>query len=441
MSRRPAPVRVGLIGFGTIGAGVVRVLRAHRAEITRRVGRPIDIVTIADLDTRTDRGVPVAPARLVPDARAVLDDPDVSIVIELIGGYEPARRFVLAAIEAGKDVVTANKALLAVHGEEIVAAAEARGVRVGFEASVGGGIPILRTLKEGLAGDRTTAVHGIVNGTCNHILTTMTREGRSFDDVLRDAQRLGLAEADPSTDVDGVDSAHKLALLATLAFGTAPRFAQIPTEGIRGVEAMDIAFARELGYTVKLLAVAKDGRDAIEARVQPTMIPNSHLLADVGGNFNAIFVRGAALGPTMYYGQGAGALPTSTAVIADLIAAVRDRQVGPTPRVPPWGVPQRALRRLPIRPLAALEGEYYLRLMAVDRPGVLGRLASVLGRAGVSIASVIQRERGEATATVPIVLRTHQGRERDLRRALATIAKLDVVRGRPVAIRIEDQLG
>ena len=441
MSRRPAPVRVGLIGFGTIGAGVVRVLRAHRAEITRRVGRPIDIVTIADLDTRTDRGVPVAPARLVPDARAVLDDPDVSIVIELIGGYEPARRFVLAAIEAGKDVVTANKALLAVHGEEIVAAAEARGVRVGFEASVGGGIPILRTLKEGLAGDRTAAVHGIVTGTCNHILTTMTREGRSFDDVLRDAQRLGLAEADPSTDVDGVDSAHKLALLATLAFGTAPRFAQIPTEGIRGVEAMDIAFARELGYTVKLLAVAKDGRDAIEARVQPTMIPNSHLLADVGGNFNAIFVRGAALGPTMYYGQGAGALPTSTAVIADLIAAVRDRQVGPTPRVPPWGVPQRALRRLPIRPLAALEGEYYLRLMAVDRPGVLGRLASVLGRAGVSIASVIQRERGEATATVPIVLRTHQGRERDLRRALATIAKLDVVRGRPVAIRIEDQLG
>jgi homoserine dehydrogenase len=439
VSRGAAPVRVGLIGFGTIGAGVVRVLRAHRAEIARRVGRSIDIVTIADLDTRTDRGVPVAPARLVPDARAVLDDPAISIVIELIGGYEPARRFVLAAIEAGKDVVTANKALLAVHGEEIVVAAEARGVRLGFEASVGGGIPILRTLKEGLAGDRTAAVYGIVNGTCNHILTTMTREGRSFADVLRDAQRLGLAEADPSTDVDGIDSAHKLTLLATLAFGTAPRFEKIPTEGIRGVEAMDIAFARELGYTVKLLAVAKDGRDAIEARVQPTMIPNGHLLADVGGNFNAIFVRGAALGPTMYYGQGAGAMPTSTAVIADLIAAVRDRQVGPTPRVPPWGVPQRALRRLPVRPLAALEGEYYLRLMAVDRPGVLGRLAGVLGRAGVSIASVIQRERGEST--VPIVMRTHQGRERDLRRALATIAKLDVVRGKPVAIRIEDQLG
>jgi homoserine dehydrogenase len=441
VSRKASPVRVGLIGFGTIGAGVVKVLRAHRADIARRVGRPIDILTIADLDTKTDRGVPVPPARLVPDARAVLDDPEIAIVIELIGGYEPARRFVLAAIQAGKDVVTANKALLAVHGEEIVAAAEARGVRLGFEASVGGGIPILRTLKEGLAGDRTAAVYGIVNGTCNHILTTMTREGRSFEDVLRDAQRLGLAEADPSTDVDGIDSAHKLALLATLAFGTAPRFEKIPTEGIRGVEAVDIAFARELGYTVKLLAVAKDGRDAIEARVQPTMIPNGHLLADVGGNFNAIFVRGAALGPTMYYGQGAGAMPTATAVIADLIAAVRDREIGPTPRVPPWGVPQRALRRLPVRPLAALEGEYYLRLMAVDRPGVLGRLASVLGRAGVSIASVIQRERGEGTATVPIVMRTHQGRERDFRRALASIAKLDVVRGHPVAIRIEDQLG
>jgi len=440
VSRQAAPVRVGLIGFGTIGAGVVKVLRAHRAEIARRVGRPIDIVTIADLDTKTDRGVRVAPARLLPDADAVLKDPRISIVIELIGGYEPARRFVLAAIRAGKDVVTANKALLAVHGEEIVAEAEARGVRLGFEASVGGGIPILRTLKEGLAGDRTAAVYGIVNGTCNHILTTMTHEGRSFDDVLRDAQRLGLAEADPSTDVDGIDSAHKLALLSTLAFGTAPRFADIPTEGIRRVEAVDIAFARELGYAVKLLAVAKDGRDAIEARVQPTMIPHRHLLADVDGNFNAIFVRGAALGPTMYYGQGAGAMPTSTAVIADLIAAVRDREIGPTPRVPPWGIPQRALRRLKVRPLAALEGEYYLRFMARDRPGVLGRLAGILGRSGVSIASVIQRERGAGEATVPIAMRTHLAKERALRRALAAIARLDVVSGQPVAIRIEDQL-
>jgi len=433
------PVNIGLIGFGTIGAGVVKVLRAHRAEIARRVGRPIDVVAIADLDTTTDRGIPVAPARLTNDARAVIEDPDIPIVIELIGGYEPARRFVLAAIRAGKDVVTANKALLAVHGEEIVAEAERRGVRLGFEASVGGGIPILRTLKEGLAGDRTVAVHGIVNGTCNHILTTMTREGRSFDEVLAEAQRLGLAEADPSTDVDGVDSAHKLALLSTLAFGVAPRFADIPTEGIRRIEAVDIAFARELGYTIKLLAVARDGRDAIEAHVQPTMIPNGHLLADVAGNFNAIFVRGAALGPTMYYGQGAGSMPTATAVVADLIAAARDRAVGARVRVPPWGLPQRALRRLRVRPLAELEGEYYLRFMAVDRPGVLARIAGVLGRCDISIASVIQKERRAGT-TVPIVIRTHHARGRNLARALQAIDRLSVVRGHPLSVRIEDQL-
>jgi homoserine dehydrogenase len=312
-------------------------------------------------------------------------------------------------------------------------------VRLGFEASVGGGIPILRTLKEGLAGDRTAAVHGIVNGTCNHILTTMTREGRSFADVLAEAQRLGLAEADPSTDIDGIDSAHKLALLTTLAFGVAPRFERIPREGIRRIEAVDIAFARELGYTIKLLAIARDGRDAIEAHVQPTMIPNGHLLADVGGNFNAIFVRGAALGPTMYYGQGAGALPTATAVIADLIAAARDRAMGAGVRVPPWGVPQRTLRRLPIRPLAELEGEYYLRVMALDRPGVLARIAGILGKCDISIASVIQRERRAGT-TVPIVLRTHHAHGRNLARALAAIDKLAVVRGRPVAIRIEEGL-
>ena len=346
----------------------------------------------------------------------------------------------LSAIRAGKDVITANKALLAVHGEEIVAQAEARGVRLGFEASVGGGIPILRTLKEGLAGDRTTAVYGIVNGTCNHILTTMTREGRSFADVLEEAQRLGLAEADPSTDVDGTDSAHKLALLTALAFGVAPRFKDIPTEGIRRIEAIDIAFASELGYAIKLLAIAKAGRDAVEARVHPTMIPKGHLLAEVGGNFNAIFVRGAALGPTMYYGQGAGSMPTATAVVADLIAAARDRAVGSGVRVPPWGVPQRALRRLPVRPLADLESEYYLRFMALDRPGVLARIAGILGRFDISIASVIQKERRAGT-TVPIVLRTHHARERNLARALAVIDRLSVVRGRPVSLRIEEQLG
>jgi homoserine dehydrogenase len=432
-------LNVGLLGFGTIGAGVVRLLREHRAEIARRAGMTVRLAAVADLDLETDRGVDPKPARFTADAMSVLRDPAIDVVIELIGGYEAARRLVLAAIDAGKDVVTANKALLAVHGEEIVAAAEAKGVRLGFEASVGGGIPILRILKEGLAGDRTTAVYGIVNGTCNHILSTMTREGRDFADVLAEAQRLGLAEANPATDVDGTDSAHKLALLTTLAFGVAPRFAEIPTEGIRHVAAMDIAFARELGYTIKLLAIAKDGRQAVEARVHPTMIPNRHLLADVSGSLNAIFVRGAYLGPSMYYGQGAGARPTATAVVADVIAAARDRAVGRGVRVPPWGVPQKMLRRLPVRALDELEAEYYLRFAAVDRPGVLGKLAGVLGRFDISIASVIQRDRRAGT-TVPLVLRTHRVRERDLRRALEAIKSVDVVRGRPVSIRIEEQL-
>ena len=433
------PVCVGLIGFGTIGTGVVRLLRAHRAEVARRAGRPIALTTIADVDLDTDRGIQTTGIRLTRDAMSLIGDPEIDVVLELIGGFEPARRFVLEAIAHGKDVVTANKALLAVHGEAIVAAAERAGVRLGFEASVGGGIPILRTLKEGLAGDRTTAVYGIVNGTCNHILTTMTREGRSFDDVLAEAQRLGLAEANPATDIDGVDSAHELALLTTLAFGVRPRFAYIPTEGIRHVDAVDIAFARELGYTIKLLAIAKDGGRAVEARVHPTMIPNGHLLADVGGNFNALFVRGAALGPTMYYGQGAGSAPTATAVVADLVAAARDRAVGTAVRVPPWGVPQAALRAVRVQPLADLEGEYYLRFTALDRPGVLARIAGVLGRFDISIAAVIQKDRRAGT-TVPVVIRTHRARERNLTKALTAIGRLAAVRGKPVCIRIEEQL-
>lgn len=432
-------VKVGLIGFGTIGAGVVKLLRSHRNEIARRAGRPIEITAIADLDTKSDRGVSAKPARLTADAMSVLNDPTLDIIIELMGGYEPARRFVLRAIEQGKDVVTANKALLAVHGEEIVAAAEQAGVRLGFEASVGGGIPILRTLKEGVAGDKTMAVYGIVNGTCNHILTTMTRDGTSFDEVLADAQRLGLAEANPAADIDGIDSAHKLTILTALAFNVRPRFKDIPTEGIRHIEAIDIAFAKELGYRIKLLAIAKEGGDAIEARVHPTMIPCGSPLADVDGAFNAIVLQGEFLGRSMYYGQGAGAQPTATAVVADLIAAVRDRGVGEAVRVPAWGVAPSHLRPVPIRRLAELEGEYYLRFMALDKPGVLARIAGILGRFDISIASVMQRERSAGT-TVPIVIRTHHAQEKNLQKALRAIDKLSVVRGKPVSIRIEEQL-
>jgi len=434
------PLQVGLIGFGTIGTGVARLLRTHRREIARRAGRPIVLATIADLDVTTDRGIRLGRTKLTSDVRAVLEDPAIEVVIELIGGYEPARKYVLQAIRAGKDVVTANKALLAVHGEEIVAAAERHGVRLGFEASVGGGIPIVRALRESLAGDRTAAVYGIVNGTCNHILTTMSREGRGFGEVLAEAQRLGLAEANPAMDVDGVDSAHKLAILTALAFGVRPRVADIPTEGIRHIEAVDIAFAGELGYTIKLLAIAKDHGDAVEARVHPTMIPREHLLADVGGNFNALLLRGAALGPHLYYGQGAGSLPTATAVVADLVAISRDRAVGSAVRVPPWGMPQATLRDVRVLGLADLESEYYLRVMALDRPGVLARIAGVLGRFDISIAAVIQRERRAGTS-VPVVIRTHHARERNVVRALSALDALEVVRGRPVCVRIEEEPG
>lgn len=432
-------VRVGLLGFGTIGSGVVRLLKTHRAEIARRAGGRIELAVVADLDLTTDRGVDPAPARLTTDGASVIADPGIDVVIELIGGYGVARRLVEGAIGAGKDVITANKALLAVHGAGIVDAAERAGVRLSFEAAIGGGIPIVRALKEGLAGDRTTEIYGIVNGTCNHILTTMTRERRDFADVLVEAQRLGLAEADPSTDVDGVDSAHKLALLTALAFGVVPNLDGVGTEGIRHVTKLDIAYADELGYVVKLLAIARDGRDAIEARVHPTLVPKGHLLADVSGNFNAIVAQGKALGPTLYYGQGAGSLPTATAVVADLIATARDRRIGRGVRVLPWGVPQHALRRVPTRSVADLEGEYYLRCMAMDRPGVLGRVATVLGRNAVSIASVIQKA-PEGGRSVPLVLRTHRARRRNLDRALAAIAKLDGVRGTPVAIPIEERL-
>ncbi len=437
MARRE--IRIGLIGFGTIGTGVVKLLARHAASIRRQVGFPVRLVRIADLDLRSDRGVRIDRRLLTTDARALIDDPTIDIVIELIGGYEPARRFVLAALRTGKGVVTANKALLAVHGAEIFAEAERVGSDLAFEASVAGGIPIIRTLKEGLAGDRTRAVYGIVNGTSNYILSTMTDEGRDFAEVLRGAQRQGLAEADPSYDVDGIDAAHKLALLTTLAFGVEGRFPDVYTEGIRHIEPMDIAFARELGYTIKLLAIAKDHDKVVETRVHPTMVPSTHVLARVGGAYNAIYVQGDAVGSSMYFGLGAGMMPTAAAVVADVIEIARARCRGVPVRVPPLGRPWRDLRRVRTRPMGDIASEFYLRFMALDRPGVLARIAGILGRKRISIASVIQKERKRDT-TVPIVIRTHAAPERNLRAALREIARLPIVRGKPVLLRIEEHL-
>lgn len=433
-------VRVGLIGFGTIGTGVVKLLQRQHAQIGTRLGARLTLARIADIDLKTDRGVKVDRRLLTRDAEALIDDPTIDVVVELMGGYEPARRFVQRAIANGKSVVSANKALLAVHGREIFAAAEKAGVDVGYEASVGGGIPIIRTLKEGLAGDRNRAIYGIVNGTSNYILSTMAQQGGEFDVVLKAAQRQGLAEANPTYDVDGIDAAHKLALLMQLAFGAGVRFADIPVEGIRHVTQLDIGFAREFGYVIKLLAIAKQDSDRIEARVHPTMVPRQHLLADVNGAYNAIFVQGEALGSSMYFGLGAGMMPTATAVLADVLEVARNILGGSRGRVAPLGYPLTAQRRVRLKPMDDLVSEYYLRFMVVDRPGVLAKISGILGKHQISIASVIQKER-EHGASVPIVIRTHHARERDLRHALTAIDRLAAVRAKSALIRIEDSLG
>ncbi len=433
-------VRVGLIGFGTIGTGVVKLLQRNQAQICTRLGARLTLARIADIDLRTDRGVKVGRGVLTNNAEAMIDDPSIDIVIELMGGYEPARRFVLRAIERGKSVVTANKALLAVHGAEIFRAVEKGGVDIGYEASVGGGIPIIRTLREGLAADRNRAIYGIVNGTSNYILSTMTQQGGEFDAVLKEAQRQGLAEANPTYDVDGIDAAHKLTLLIQLAFGTRVRFKDIPVEGIRQVTQLDINFAREFGYVIKLLAIAKRDGVGIEARVHPTMVPRQHLLADVSGAYNAIAVQGEALGASMYFGLGAGMMPTATAVVADLMDVARNILGERRGRVAPLGYPLREQQRVPLKSIDNLISDYYLRFMVVDRPGVLAKISGILGAHDISIASVIQKER-EHGANVPIVIRTHHASERNLRKALKAIDRLVAVRGKSALIRIEDSLG
>ena len=432
-------IRIGLIGFGTIGSGVVKLLQRNRGAIRDTVGATLDLVRIADIDTTRDRGVKLGRGVLVGDARRILDDPTIDIVIELMGGTGAARRFVGEAIGAGKDVVTANKALLAHHGGEIFRAAERQRVQIGFEASVGGGIPIVRVLKEGLCGDRNLAVYGIVNGTSNYILSRMSDEGGEFGEVLKAAQADGLAEADPSFDIDGIDAAHKLTLLIQLGFGVRVPFEQIPVEGIRHVSQADMAFASEFGYAIKSLAVAKRVGDRIEAAVRPTMVPRSHLLANVKGPLNAIVVQGEALGPSMYLGAGAGMMPTATAVVADLMEAARNRLNSCRARLAPLGYPLSRQARARLVALDDLHSEYYLRFMVVDRPGVLARIAGILGERHISIAAVIQRER-EHGRVVPIVIRTHDARETALRRAVRSIDRLSVVRGRSTAIRIEESL-
>ncbi|MGD0073201.1 MAG: homoserine dehydrogenase [Candidatus Binataceae bacterium] len=433
-------MRIGLLGCGTIGGGVIKLLRANGPALARRLGARLELAIIAERRTGLDVALGLDPGLFIKDGAELVARPDVDIVVELFGGEEPARTLILKAIANGKDVVTANKAMLAAHGEQIFRAADKAGRAVGFEASVGGGIPIIRTLRDALAGDRQRAVYGIVNGTCNYILTTMTERGAEFAEVLAEAQKAGLAEADPTLDIDGHDAAHKLCLLVALAFGVMIKPAQVYTEGIRAITQQDIAYARELGFTIKLLAIAKDENGGIEARVHPTMIPRTHLLADVGGAFNAIYIQGEALGSSMYFGRGAGELPTATAVVADIVEIARHRISGSNgARSHPLGLPIAQIKRARVKPMDDVVCEYYLRFMAPDKPGVLGAIASVLGRNGISIASVIQQERN-AEVTVPVVMRTHDARERNLKRALAQIRRSRIVRQAPVFIRIEERL-
>jgi homoserine dehydrogenase len=442
----PAAIRVGLLGFGTIGTGVAKVLARNASVIERRLGAPLRLVRIADLDLARDRGVDLRQLRFDADADGLVRDPSVDIVVELIGGTGAARRLILAAIEAGKPVVTANKALLAQHGREIFDAAAERGVDVAFEASVGGGIPILRTIREGLAANRILSVHGIINGTTNYVLSEMERTSEPFAAVLRQAQELGYAEADPSTDVDGIDAAHKLTLLAAMAFGAELTFKDIPTEGIRGIEPIDFDAARELGYRIKLLAIAKaraDGDDVhgpIEARVHPTLIPATSLLAKVDGAMNAIAVTGDAVGTTVYYGAGAGELPTASAVVGDLIEIARELRRGSAGRVAPLAFLPQALGRRALVPLGELCGRAYLRFTALDRPAVLAHITGALGEHGIGIESVIQKGRGHLGASVPVLVQIHPARESAVRAALEKIDRLPDVTSPTKLIRIEEEL-
>jgi homoserine dehydrogenase len=439
-------IAVGLIGFGTVGTGVAKVLSANAALIRQRLGVPLELVRVADLDLTTDRGITLPSGVLTSNAREVIDDPKIDIVIELIGGYDPAKRFLLDAIAKGKSVVTANKALLAVHGEELFQAAARAKVDIGFEASVGGGIPILRALTEGLAANRILSLYGIVNGTSNYILTKMTEAGRSFEEVLAEAQKAGYAEADPTFDIAGTDAAHKLAILMNLAFGTPINFKDIYVEGITGIAPMDIAYATEFGYTIKLLAIAKlhegrDGREApaeLEARVHPTMIANDAPIARVGGVYNAIQVTGDAVGDIMLYGRGAGALPTASAVMSDVIAMARNILTGSVGRVPSCAFQADQRRPLRIRPIEEVSSLYYLRFMVLDRPGVLSQLSGVLGKHDISISSVLQRGRKDGQ-TVPVVMTTHTAVERNMQAALKEIAAFPFVSGRTTLVRIEGE--
>ncbi len=431
------PVKVGLLGLGTVGGGTFNVLRRNAEEIERRAGRGIEITLAAAREYDPDQLPGIQDIRVSNDAFEVVDDPDIDIVVELIGGYEPARELVLKAIANGKHVVTANKALIAVHGNEIFAAAQKQGVMVAFEAAVAGGMPIIKAVREGLAANRIEWIAGIINGTGNFILTEMRDKGRDFADVLAEAQALGYAEADPTFDVEGIDAAHKLTILGSLAFGIPLQFDKVYTEGISRITRDDVAFAEQLGYRIKHLGVARRTAAGVELRVHPTLIPERRLIANVDGVMNAVLVQADAVGPTLYYGAGAGAEPTASAVVADLVDVTRVLTADPENRVPHLAFQPDALSDLPILSMDEVETAYYLRLCAVDRPGVLAEVTRILGDGGISIEAVIQKEPAEGEEKVAVILLTRRVREQQMNAAIAQIEALDSIDGEVTRIRVE----
>ncbi len=433
-------VKVGLIGFGTVGAGTVEVLATNRELIEDRVGAAIALKRIADLDIQSDRGVKVDHGLLTTDAMEIINDPEIDVVVELIGGCDEAMEYILMAMERGKHVVTANKALIAQHGNELFEAAERCGVDIAFEASVGGGIPIIRALREGLAANQIEGVLAILNGTSNYILTRMTGEGLSFRDALALAQKLGYAEADSTLDIDGSDAAHKLTIIVSLAFGYPCKYEDVYREGIEEISPEDIRFAAEFGYCVKLLAIARRVDDQIEARLHPAFVPLDHILANVNEAYNAIYIEGDFVGPTLFYGLGAGRRPTGSAVVSDLMDIARNHIKGVARRVSPLSFARSPAPEPLLRPMDQVVSDYYFRFSAVDRPGVLSRISGVLGSNNISIASVMQKKR-EALGSVPVVMLTHEARERDVRKSLQIIDKLDVVTEKTVLFRVERKTG
>ncbi len=432
------PINVGLLGIGTVGGGTFTVLQRNAEEIMRRAGRPIRITVVADKNLELAKKVTGGACRLTDDAFSVVNDPEVDIVIELIGGYGIAKELVLKAIANGKHVVTANKALLATHGNEIFLAAQKMRVMVAFEAAVAGGIPIIKALREGLTANRIEWIAGIINGTTNFILSEMRDKGLSFETVLKEAQRLGYAEADPTFDIEGVDAAHKITILSALAFGIPMQFDRAYIEGISKLDAIDIKYAEQLGYRIKLLGITKRTPEGVELRVHPTLIPSKRLIANVEGAMNAVLVEGDAVGATLYYGKGAGAEPTASAVIADLVDVTRMHTADPLNRVPHLAFQPNQLADLKILPMDEVQTSYYLRLRVADKPGVLADITRILADEQISIDAMVQKEPGEGEVQTDLIMLTHQTREKHINAAIEKIEKLTVVAGKVTKLRLEE---